>query len=111
MKRNYQICSLLLLAVVFQLPAQQNEADGKQFEETKTKAEKGDAFAQCALAEIYDGRKIVPQNYVEAAKWFHKAANQGLAEAQNNLSHAGLALGQGGGGGGGGGEKKVCGGS
>ncbi len=87
MKRNYQICSLLLLAVVFQLPAQQNEADGKQFEETKTKAEKGDAFAQCALAEIYDGGKIVPQNYVEAAKWFHKAADQGLAEAQNNLGH------------------------
>ena len=89
MKRACLIC-LLLLAIVVQLSAQQGEANLKLFEEVKAKAEKGEAFAQCALAEFYYGGKIVTQDYVEAAKWFHKAADQGFAEAQfflgNNYS-------------------------
>ena len=48
-------------------------------------AEFGDKVAQCALAEFYFDGEGVPQDYVKAATWFHKSANQGYAEAQNNL--------------------------
>ena len=50
------------------------------------KAESGDPNSQLALAKKYfDGRKGIPQDYNEAVKWFTKAAQQGLADAQNNL--------------------------
>ena len=29
----------------------------------------------------------VPQDYAEAAKWYRKAADQGLADAQNTLGY------------------------
>jgi hypothetical protein len=34
---------------------------------------------------LYDCGQSVPRDYVEAAKWFRKAAEQGDAEAQYNL--------------------------
>ena len=50
------------------------------------KAESGDPSSQFALAKKYfDGKKGVPQDYNEAVKWYTKAAEQGLADAQNNL--------------------------
>jgi hypothetical protein len=62
MKRNCLICSLLLLlAVVVKLPAQQstnspvaatNSVAGDTIEQTKAKAEKGDAAAQFALGPV-----------------------------------------------------------
>src|SRR5438067_10132648 len=51
----------------------------------KDKAESGDAEAQFALATIYDLGVDVPKNYAESGKWYLKAANQGLAEAQFKL--------------------------
>ena len=45
------------------------------------KAEFGDAYAQCNLGVWYEKG----QNYYEAVKWFRKAAEQGHADAQNNL--------------------------
>lgn len=48
-------------------------------------AEKGDANAQFVLGLKYDTGKGVPQDYVEAAKWYRKAAEQGYAKAQFNL--------------------------
>ena len=47
-------------------------------------AEKGDAEAQCLLGELYAGEGVT-KDEVEAAKWYRKAAEQGLALAQNNL--------------------------
>jgi len=49
------------------------------------KAEKGDAEAQFAVATMYDLGVDVPRNYAESGKWYLKAANQGLAEAQFKL--------------------------
>jgi TPR repeat protein len=51
-------------------------------EEVRVAAEGGDAGAQCAL-----GKKIKEEdeNSQEAARWFRAAAEQGLAEAQNEL--------------------------
>jgi TPR repeat protein len=86
MKRICLICSLLLLlAAVIQLRAQQNEADQKQFEETKAKAEKGDAESQCGLGIDYLNGQGVAQDSTEAMKWLLKAAENGNAPAQHNI--------------------------
>ncbi len=41
--------------------------------------------AQCILGDMYDLGEGVPQDDVEAVKWYRKAAEQGHAEAQHNL--------------------------
>ena len=46
------------------------------------KAENGDARAQYALASMCEGGTGVFQTTTEAAKWYQKAAFQGIAEAQ-----------------------------
>lgn len=49
-------------------------------------AEQGDTEAQLKLGIAYrDGSDGPPQDYTEAAKWFHKAAEQENAMAQFNL--------------------------
>ncbi len=52
------------------------------FQELKARAEKGDPEAQVALGLKYAER----EDYAEAVKWYRKAADQGNAEAQNNLA-------------------------
>ena len=57
----------------------------KTFQETKTKAEKGDADAQVNLGHMFaEGRGVV-KDEAEAVKWFRKAADQGHASGQSNL--------------------------
>jgi len=102
MKANPLACALLvLLAVVVQLPAQQpisssgtnvpslpdfaTDAERKLFEDTKAKAEKGDAVAQFLLGWRYNNGEGIATNYTEAAKWYRKAANQNFAPAQSDL--------------------------
>jgi len=55
-------------------------------ESVRQKAEEGDAEAQFALALRYDLGLDVPKNYAESGKWYLKAANQGLAEAEFKLA-------------------------
>lgn len=51
-------------------------------------ANAGEAAAQAALANAYRvGHAGVQQDYVEAAKWYRKAAEQGDASAQAVLGH------------------------
>ena len=57
----------------------------KSFQETKIKAEKGDAAAQFALGLMYDVGQGVPKDEAEAVKWYRKAADQGDAKAQTLL--------------------------
>jgi TPR repeat protein len=52
------------------------------------RAEQGDAEAQLALGYVYWNGKGVPQDYVQAVKWFRKAAEQGNADAHNALGDA-----------------------
>ena len=87
MKVKRVICTLLVLVVLaIELPGQQSEAQRKFFEETKTKAEKGNASSQCVLGEIYgNGLFGTTKDPVEAIKWFRKAADQGDAEAADGL--------------------------
>ena len=88
-----QIQSLALIALVMvaaRLPAQTNTAHpavnpfdaldttndiaANTFEETKAKAEKGNAAAQFEVGNFY----FRTTNYIEAAEWYQKSANQGL---------------------------------
>lgn len=49
----------------------------------KQASELGDSDAQIKLGRCYfEGRKGVEQSYIEALRWFRKAAEQGNAEAQ-----------------------------
>ena len=46
-------------------------------------AERGNAAAQGAMGDrCYSGNLGVPQDFVQAARWFRKAADQGFAHAQ-----------------------------
>ncbi|HSW38943.1 MAG TPA: tetratricopeptide repeat protein, partial [Acidobacteriota bacterium] len=45
-------------------------------------AEKGDARVQYHLGAIYVHGEVVPQDFVEAEKWFRKSADRGEADAQ-----------------------------
>jgi tetratricopeptide (TPR) repeat protein len=68
-------------------PASLPITDHEQFEDNKTKAEKGDADAQQLLGDCYYNGKGVPQDFKEAVKWYRKAAEQGHADAQHTLGH------------------------
>jgi TPR repeat protein len=72
-------------AAVLQRPAQPTEADRKKFEETKAKAETGDAQAQGDLGHCYyDGEGVI-KDVAEAVKWYRKAAEQGNGRGENGL--------------------------
>ncbi len=49
------------------------------------RAEQGDVDVQYLLALEYEHGERVPQDYVEARKWFLRAAEQGYGAAQYNL--------------------------
>ena len=72
-------------SAVVQPDTKQAEADIKQFEINKAKAELGDAQAQYNLGNCYYAPTGVGFSGVEAAKWYRKAAEQGNAEAQFQL--------------------------
>jgi uncharacterized protein len=68
-----------------------------EFEKLLAAAEKGDAKAQYEVGTAYDmpymhWKGVVDEDVIEAEKWYRKAADQGLARAQNGL--AGLYLGR-----------------
>jgi TPR repeat protein len=88
MKANRFLFTVLFLlsAAVFRLPAQQNEADLKVLAEIRAGANKGDAKAQYELARaFFSGTLGVAKDEAEAVKWFRKAAEQNVADAQYNL--------------------------
>jgi TPR repeat protein len=97
MKADRSIFTVLLLvtAAIFQLPAQQNEADRKVLAEIRTGADKGDAKAQYELGRaFFSGTLGVAKDEAEAVKWFRKAAEQNVADAQFSLGVC-YAIGQG----------------
>src|SRR5467141_3205298 len=85
-KRLVLTVLLLVTADVFQLPAQQNEADRKVLAEIRAGADKGDAKAQYELGRaFFSGTLGVAKDEAEAVKWFRKAAEQNDARAQAAL--------------------------
>ncbi len=63
--------------------------------EVSQSAERGDPHAQFELGWVYANGIGVGTNTSEAAKWYRKAAEQGLADAQFNLGHLMFLTGQG----------------
>src|ERR1039458_577184 len=76
----------LLVSAVFQLPAQQSEADRKLLANVRAFAEKGDAQCQYELGcAFFFGNFGVVKDEVEAVKWYRKAAEQNHVGAQCRL--------------------------
>lgn len=53
--------------------------------DAKSLAETGSAEAQFSLGNLYAEGKVVPNDFTEATKWFHKAADQGYPQALYTL--------------------------
>jgi S1-C subfamily serine protease len=58
------------------------------FEETKAKAEKGDAYAEEQLGLMYEGGIGVTKDAVAAINWYRKAAEQGNSDYQHEVGYA-----------------------
>ena len=57
------------------------------FDQFKPGAEQGDAKAQFYLGEAFNLGRGTVQDYVEALKWYRKAAEQGQPEAHGEVVH------------------------
>ena len=66
-------------------PGESSSSDRGGVEACLSRAQSGDAAAQCELGFYYYTGQSVPKDYGEAAKWFFSAAQQGHAVAQCNL--------------------------
>ena len=77
--------TLLLFLLVIGFPGVVSGQDEADFRETKRLAERGLAFAQVNLGLMYDLGEGVPENKMEATRWYRLAAEQGYALAQTNL--------------------------
>ena len=88
MRIKWCVASFLMLVLFasVHLRAQQTNSDSKLFSETKHRIEIGDLTAQVDLGLMYCNGNGVPKNYVEAVKWFRKAAEHNLAYAQMDLA-------------------------
>ena len=73
---------LFLVGSTVPLPGQPTEAERREFQAIKARAEKGDAEAQISLASRYANGNGVAQDPAKAVKWLRKAADQGLARAE-----------------------------
>ena len=70
-----------------QTPKPPTAAELKTFQETKVKAEKGDAPAQSNLGRMYANGRGVAKDDVEAVKWYHEGAERGNDFAQYKLGY------------------------
>jgi TPR repeat protein len=82
LNRAFGVLLVLLLGSVFQVFGQPNEAERKQFDAIKDRADKGDAEAQLSVAFCYANGTGVSRDAGKAVKWLRKAAEQGLPRAQ-----------------------------
>ncbi len=78
------------LVLVFSNSPAAGQSDKEVFNSTNFNityemAKMGDAESQYWIGYIYQEGKGVPQDYVEAVRWYRKAAKQGNAIAQLNL--------------------------
>ena len=83
MRRKLIYAAIVVFCVV--LASISSFAQESSFNETKEKAEHGNANEQNRLGIAYYAGIGVEQNYAEAFKWFCQAAEQGNANAQFNL--------------------------
>ena len=90
MKTNQFLFTVLLLvtATVFQLLAQQNEADRKVLAEIRAGADKGDAKAGYELGRaFFSGALGVAKDEAEAVKWFRAESRRRSIQSGRLLCH------------------------
>jgi uncharacterized protein len=75
-------CTLML---VFTATSQADWFTSVEVKELIVKADAGDKDAQFRVAWAYDSGTGAPRSSDNAKKYYHKAADQGMAEAQNSL--------------------------
>ncbi|MGA6994331.1 MAG: tetratricopeptide repeat protein [Candidatus Deferrimicrobiaceae bacterium] len=83
--RGLRLAGIFCLVIVLGISVFPAAASSADVSELIERANKGEAEAQTALAEMYRKGEGVPKNDAEAAKWYRKAAEQGVPEAQVNL--------------------------
>jgi len=83
-RKNARIVSAFGLLLLF--GALSGFGQSARVNELKKKAEGGDPEAQFYLAMMYDRGDEVPKSYTESGRWYLKAAQQGVAEAQFQLA-------------------------
>ena len=76
---------LFLLAPLAPFHSAQESPDAAVIAQIHSDVEQGDANTQFTLGMRYEYGMGVAQDYVEARKWYLKAAEQGLANAQFHL--------------------------
>jgi TPR repeat protein len=83
------LLGVLIITTLLMSPAQTlsgtTPEEIKEFQEAKTKAEKGDAEAQNKVGHCYRTGMGVARDSAEGVKWIRKAVAQGNALAQCNL--------------------------
>src|SRR5437764_13404599 len=72
--------ALGLSFLIFSASGQNKTAES--LEKLRARAEQGDADAQYKLGMAYDNGEGVPRDFVEAMRWWHKAADQGYVMSQ-----------------------------
>ena len=77
---------LLILFLSVFLSAGSLSAQSTDVKKLIQQANQGNAIAQCSIGVMYGTGRGVPQDDVQAVKWFRLAADQGLAKAQSHLS-------------------------
>ena len=82
MKTAQHLLATLAAVIACLLPL---TAQAETFEETRARAEQGDADAQNKLGAVYANGQGVEKDQAVAVKWYRKAAEQGNSDAQYNL--------------------------
>ncbi len=88
--KTYLLC---IYAIIFFLgigvlsPTLASDAPSLFLSELMTRADHGDAQAQCDLGVLYWSGKRLPQDYSKAAAMYRKAADQGYPRAEYNLGY------------------------
>ena len=76
---------IITLAAVLVALAVGAQAQTSEIDAQRARAEQGDALAQYNLGVMYLNGEGVPQDDVEAVRWYRLAAEQGNAKAMSNL--------------------------
>ena len=82
------IIILLTLCLAGCSSTSQQTGDAKKVEETLKNSREATIRQQHNLGVLYANGEGVKQDFKEAVKWFHKAAQQGVLESQINLGIA-----------------------
>ena len=77
--------AVLSLAVIGPPVQAQDKPSAQELADLHARADAGEAAAQHALGFLYSDGLGVPQDHVEAAGWYRRAAEQGHATAQHAL--------------------------